>query len=301
MDLTAVETLAAVAREGSISAAARAAGISVSTAARRLDTLEAQLKLRLVDRRANGARLTADGLRLATLAQPLADQIAAIARAAEALRQGDGPALVRVTATEAIIADILAPTLPRLWAAAPAVIVQLQSQGSVVSLAGRDADIAVRMVRPTGSSLLVRKLPVLTLGLFASTDWLAGRDPAGIDLATAPLLAYDDSFGRLPELAWIDAMGLTGALRLRTGSTRALLTATLAGAGIGLLARRLATPDSGLIEIPTPLPAPSRTPWLTVHRDLRRLPAVAAVHRWIVAAFADDSRLQAAALHQVHD
>jgi molybdate transport repressor ModE-like protein len=236
MDLAEIETLAAVARHGSISAAAKAAGVSVSTAARRLDALEAKLHLRLVDRRANGARLTADGLRLAALAEPLSAQIAGIARAAEALRHGEGPALVRISATEAVIADILAPTLPALWAQAPGVQVQLQSQNAVVSLASRDADIAIRMVRPSGAALIIRKLPALPLGLFASTHWLAGRDPASIDLGAGPILAYDDSYGRIPEVAWLDSLGLAGAIRFRTGSTRAIQAATLAGAGVGLLA-----------------------------------------------------------------
>lgn len=285
LDLTEIETLAAVARLGSISAAAKAAGVSVSTAARRLDALEAQLKLRLVDRRANGARLTAEGLRLATLAQPLAEQLATIARAAEALRHGDGPALVRISATEFVVTDTLAPALPMLWAQAPGLLVQLQSEASVVSLAARDADIAVRMSRPQGAALLIRKLPVIELGLFASTPWLAGRDPAGIDLRAGPILAYDDSYGRIPELVWLEEIGLAGAVRLRTGSTRALVTATLAGAGIGLLPRRQARPGLGLVELPVPLPPPVRTPYVAVHRDLRRLPHIAAAHRWVVSAF----------------
>jgi molybdate transport repressor ModE-like protein len=285
MDLGEIETLAAVSRTGSISAAAKEAGVSVSTAARRLDALEARLKLRLVDRRANGARLTAEGLRLAALAEPLSAQLASISRAAEALRHGEGPALVRISATEAIIADILAPALPSLFSSAPGVSVQLQSQGEVVSLAGRDADLAIRMVRPSGASLIIRKLPELHIGLFASRHWLAGRTPDEIHLEDAPILTYDDSFGRIPELAWLESLGLAGAVRLRTGSTRALLTATLAGAGVGLLPRLFIRPGSGLVEIPTDVPPPTRTPWLAVHRDLRRLAPVAAAHRWIVAAF----------------
>ena len=289
MDLDEIETLAAVARTGSISAAAKVAGVSVSTAARRLDALEARLQLRLVDRRPNGARLTADGLRLAALAEPLSAQLGTIARAAEALRRGDGPALVRISATETIIADILAPALPQLWAAAPGVLVQLQSQNAVVSLAARDADIAIRMVRPSGAALLIRKLPPQPIGLFASRHWLNGRDPASIDLGAGPILAYDDSLGRLPELAWLDSLGLTGAVRMRTGSTRALYTATLAGAGIGLVARRLARTGTGLVELPVPVPPPERTPFLAVHRDLRRQPPVAAAHRWIIAAFGESA------------
>ncbi|MEI6418138.1 MAG: substrate-binding domain-containing protein [Sphingomonadales bacterium] len=284
MELDDMALLASLGRLGPISAAARARGIAISTAARRLDALEAALALRLVDRRADGARLTAEGQKLASLAAPLEAQMASIARAAAAMRAG-GPAAVRITATESIIADRLAPALPRLWAAHPDIAVTLQSQGAVVSLAGREADVAVRMRRPEGNALIARALPAEQVALFASSAWLAGRDPAGIDPAAGPILAYDDSFGRIPEMAWLAGLGLSGAVRMATGSTRALLMATLAGAGIGLLPRRMALP-AGLLEIPTETPAPVRTPWLTVHRDVRRLPAIRAVTRWIVAAFA---------------
>lgn len=288
MDLDDMAMLAAVGRLGSISAAARARGIAISTAARRLDGLEARLKLQLVDRRADGARLTAAGQRLALLAEPLEAQMARIERAAASLRDG-GPALVRVTATESVVADRLAPALPQLWARHPGIGVILQSQGAVVSLAGREADIAVRMSRPEGAALIVRALPAEQVALFASAKWLAGRDPAAVDLHAAPMLAYDDSFGRIAEMAWLAGLGLTGGLRLATGSTRALLQATLAGAGIGLLSRRMAL-GAGLVEIPTPSLPPPRVPWLAVHRDVHRLPAIRAVSRWIIATFAADAK-----------
>lgn len=285
MDMEGIAALIGVARGGSLSAAAKQQGIAVSTTSRRIAALEAALRLTLLDRRADGVRLTADGARIAALAEPLGDQLAAIERAAAALRAGGGPAVVRVSATEAVIADILAPALAKLWAAAPGIGVQLQSQAEVVSLAGRDAELAIRMSRPQGASLLARRLPEQRLGLYASRRWLAGRDPAAVDLAAGPLLAYDDSFGRLPELAWLDRHGLTHAIALRTGSTRAILAATAAGAGIGLLAPLFIRPEHDLVEIPSGGDAPVRTPWLVSHRDVRRVPAVAAVHRWIVAAF----------------
>lgn len=288
MDIAELTLLAAVGRLQSISAAARAQGIAISTATRRLDGLEAALKLRLVDRRTDGARLTAEGQRLALLAEPLEAQIASIERAAAAMRSG-GPAMVRVTATESIIADRLAPALPRLWARHPDLGLTLQSQSAVVSLAGREADLAVRMVRPEGAALIIRALPTEQVALFAGAQWLAGRDAAAIDAAAGPILAYDDSFGRIPEMAWLAGLGLAPAVKLATGSTRALLLATLAGAGIGLLPRRAAG-AAGLVEIPTATPAPLRTPWLAVHRDVHRLPAVRAVSRWIVAAFAPDAK-----------
>lgn len=283
LDVGDLSMLVLVGRTRSLSAAAKARGVSVSTVARRLDALEATLKLRLVDRGASGATLTEAGTRIAALAGPLDAQLGEIDRAAQGLRGEAASEPVRVSATEFVVSDVLAPALPLLWRTGVAFPVHLQSQVDVVSLAGRAADLAVRMTRPEGASLLVRKLGELRLGLFASPAYVAGRDPASIELADERLLLLDDSFGRVPETDWLDRHGLTEAAALRTGSVRALLVAATAGAGIAILPAVFAR---GLVEVAAPPGLPSRTPWLTTHRDLRRVPRVAAVHRWVVSAFA---------------
>ena len=285
MQLDHLACLIAVKRSGSLSKVAKAEGISVSTLARRLDTLESELKLRLVDRRMNGALLTADGERIAALAASVVDGLDRVARAAAAMRDSAMRDAVTVSATEFIVADLLAPALPRLLAANPAMRVTLRSEAAVVSLAGREADVAVRMSPPEGNSLVARRLPELHLGLFASAAYLNERDPAGIELSAERLLVYDDSYGRLPEMDWVQAGGLDGAVVMRSNSTRALLAATVAGAGIGLLPTRPAR-VAKLTEVPLPTALPPRAPWLVVHRDLRRLPAVRTVMAWIAEAIA---------------
>lgn len=284
MDSSDIDLLMSVAQTGSLSGAAKRLDVAVSTVGRRLDALEAVLGLRLVDRRMNGARLTPGGERIAALAEPVAEGLARIGRAAAAMRQGSERESVVVSATEFIVSDVLAPALPRLYEQHPGITVALRSEAAVVSLAAREADVAVRMSRPEGNSLLAKKLPEQRLGLFATTGYLRGRSVASLDLRTERLLVYDDSYGRLPELDWLGAAGLEASVALRTGSTRALVTATAAGAGIGLL------PDwtgrlAGLVEIPPPADIPGRAPWLIVHRDLRRLPSIRAVHAWISRAF----------------
>lgn len=279
-----LEWLLAIARGGSLSAAAKARGVAVSTAARRLDALETELKLRLVDRRPGGVRLTADGARIAALAGPAIDSADRIERAAATMRTGS-PLPIGISATEFVVSEILAPALPRLWAKHRDLSVTLRSQAGLVSLAARDADLAIRMSRPEGASLVAKKLPTLRLGLFASANYLAGRKPAGVRLSEERLLVYDDSYGRLPELDWMDAGGFAHRVALRTGSSRALMAAAEAGAGIALLPAAFALPR-GLIEVPAPTVLPGRTPWLIAHRDLRRLPPIRAVHAWIVETFA---------------
>ncbi len=293
MDSADIDLLLHVARSGSLSGAAKRLSIAVSTVGRRLDALEATIGLRLIDRRMNGARLTPSGERIAALAEPVQEGLARINRTAAAMRQGGEQERVTISATEFIVADILAPALPRLFEQRPAISVILRSEAAVVSLAGREADVAVRMSRPEGNSLLAKKLPEQRLGLFASAAYLRGRDPVLLDLSAERLIVYDDSYGQLPEIEWLVAAGLEGQVAMRTGSTRALIAATKSGIGIGLLpiwAARL----EGLTELPAPASIPGRAPWLVVHRDLRRLPGIRAVHAWIIDTFGRRNLVHAA-------
>lgn len=289
MDTDALALLLLLAERQSLSAVARAQNVAVSTVARRLDALEARLGLRLIDRRANGARLTEEGARIAALAAPVVDHAARIGRAAAAMKASAQGGMVTISATELVIAETLAPALPELWAQAPGLAVTLRAQGDVVSLAAREADIAVRMRRPEEPSLIARKIAELATGLFASPAYLAGRDPARVRLSEERLLAYDDSYGRIAEQDWIVVNGLDAAVKLRTGSTRALVMACAAGAGIALLpvgaARR-----AGLVNVPMPGLPPARQVWLLTHRDLNRMPSIRAAQRWIARAFAQRER-----------
>lgn len=281
-----LDDLIAIWRSGSLSAAAKRRGVAISTISRRVESLEIALKLRLIDRQAKGTKLTVFGEQIAMAAEPVSEQLARVNRLADSLRSEGGTLPVRLSATEFVISDILAPALPSLLAHGANFPVHLQSQSDVVSLAARDADIAVRMSRPEGASLIIRKLPTLQLGLFASRDYLGDRPTARIDMTRERLMIYDDSYGRLPELAWIDELGLRPAVTMRTGSTRALMTAALSGAGIALLPVAIAQHESALVEIPTRQAPPARTPWLIVHRDLRRQPSIRAVHSWVRSTFA---------------
>ncbi len=284
MDNDDLRYLLAVAQLGSLSSAARRLDVSISTVARRLDALEAALKLRLVDRRTNGVRLTPHGERIAAMAEPLVEQAALIKRTADALHGGDREQPVRVSATEFVVSDVLAPALPDLWQRGGQFPVHLISQAQIVSLASRDAEIAVRMSRPEGNSLIARKLPEIRQGLFASSGYLDGRTASQINLVDTRLLVFDDSYGRIPELDWLGQTGLISAVAMRTASIRAILHAAMAGGGVALLPAPFAL-RAGLIEIPLPVAIPSRAPWIVCHRDVRRQAGVIKVYDWIIAAF----------------
>jgi DNA-binding transcriptional LysR family regulator len=282
-----LDDLIAIWQAGSLSAAAKKRGVAISTISRRIESLETALRLRLVDRQSKGTSLTAHGLEIAKAAAPMSEQLVRVGRLAESLREQGGLLPVRLSATEFVISDVLAPALPELWAKGTDFPLHLQSQADIVSLAGRDADIAIRMSRPEGASLIIRKLPALHLGLFASEKYLGARGPASLNLGQEKLLIYDDSYGRLPELEWLDSLGLRTAVVMRTGSTRGLMTAAMAGAGIALLPKAIARRAPSLVEVKVKSDPPPRTPWLVVHRDLRSQPSIQLVHRWVLDSFSN--------------
>ena len=278
--------LLAVARTRSLSGAARQLAVSTSTVARRLTALERDLGLRLLDRRADGVRLTPHGTRVVALADGVRDHVARPERTVTALREGEWSEPVRVTATEFVVSDVLAPARPQLWRRDPKAKVDLVVAANVLSLAQREADVAMRMAQPVGESLVARRLPAVRLGLYASRAYLGGRAPASLDLSRERLLLYDDAYGHIPEMAWLDGAQLSRAGRVRTGGARALLCAAAAGAGIALLPAAFAAGDESLVR-PAPRPIPPRTPWLVVHRDLRAAKPVRVVRDGAFASFAE--------------
>ena len=279
--------LVAVHKAGSLSQAAKAQGIAISTLSRRLEALEASTGLHLIDRRADGSRLTLHGAQIAEAAEPLSNQVARVHRTVEILREGGLHLPVRITATEFVIAEVLAPRLPDLWKLGAKFPVHLQSQFDVVSLAGREADVAIRMSRPEGASLIAAKLPEVQMGLYAARSYLSGRDPRKLELRGEKLIAYEESSATLPETGWITQHGLNRAVLMRSPSMHAQMRAVLAGAGIGLLPRAFAGREADLVELPSPSGLQTRTPWLVVHRDLQRHPNVSLVRRWIKASYRD--------------
>ena len=275
----------AVAKTGTLSAGAKQLGLSVATTGRRINALEVALGVRLIDRSPDGAAVTAEGRKILAVASVGAARLEQIARVAAALRHEGWSEPVRISATEPVVSEILAPALPMLWSVDPRIHVQLRSSAAVASLSRREADIAIRLFDPTGDSLYVRKLPRLPISLYASRGYLKGRPPASLDLSAERLLSFDDAYGVIPETAWIEALGLSNRVVLRTGSTRALLNATLAGAGIAPLPELFAARQASLVRLPTVRPIPARTPWMVVHRDLRAVRRIRTVKTWIVKSF----------------
>jgi len=272
--------LIAVARSGTISAASKELDLSVAAVSRRLDRLEAELNVKLLHRGPQGASVTAEGEKILRLAKAGARQFDEIERLAKELSSRDFIQPVRISATEPIAADVLAPRLPRLMRAVPDIRIELVISTENANLNMGEADIALRLADPKDDGIIARRLAAIHLGLFCSREYLAGRDPASIDLKQERLLWLNDAYGRIPENQWLTSQGLDSNVVLRSSSTRALLQAASAGSGIAMGAPSIAM-AADLIEVSSE-GLPSRQPWLLFHRSNKNSESHRAVRDWIV-------------------
>jgi DNA-binding transcriptional LysR family regulator len=289
MDWENFRTFAVAARHETMTQAARKLRVSIATVARRLDALEAELGLKLLHRTSHGLLLTPAGQALREKAGEGEQAMSGIERLAAGLRAGAWRTSVRVSATEPVISEILAPRLAALFSRSPDIRLDLVVESAVVSLALRDADIAVRMVQPQGDSLMMKRLPSLAMSLYGSTLYLAGRT-AIADLEAERFIAYDETYGRIPERRWIEEQGLDGQVILRTSSTRATLNAVRAGVALAILPDVLSRPHRDLVPIKVMVPVPARDFWLAWHRDLGRSQPLRQVRAWVAESFTKANR-----------
>lgn len=286
IDWEAIRCFVAVARRGSLSEAADELSMSIPTISRRIDGLETQLALKLLQRGPRGARLTEAGHAILQVAEPGARQLSQIARRARALQEGPNLPSVRISATESVIADVLAPRLDRLRAQDPSISIDLEVSNDIANLNAGRTDVAIRMVRPAEETLIARRLPVIRLGLFASPDYLKGKDLDRLVLSEEHLVWLDRQYGEIAENIWLKAQGLEASIRFSSSSVRALLNAAVAGVGIAPLPA-FAARKAGLMEVQHRA-MPERQPWLVFHRDTKTNPRLQLVRDWIVTCFKEE-------------
>ncbi|HUK09341.1 MAG TPA: LysR family transcriptional regulator [Stellaceae bacterium] len=275
----------AVAQSGTLSGAARALNVDHATVSRRLAALEAALDVRLADRLPRSCRLTAIGRQVferAVEMEAVAHGIARLAKAAHA------PLVGRVTlsAPPVLVAHLLAEQLGRFRAEYPDIRLSLSAQGQRVSLRRREADLAVRLVRPDEAGSVTRKIGRMAFGLYAHRSYAHLAAPERWQF-----IAFDQSFADMPQQAWL--LGIAGdrpvACELNHISEH--LIAVRAGVGVAGLPCFLGERDPDLVRIDKDVPAFARDVWLVVHRDLRKTPAVRAVMDFVAAVVFEDRNL----------
>jgi DNA-binding transcriptional LysR family regulator len=262
-----------VLREGSLSGAARALGITQPTAGRHVAALEKALGVVLFTRSQLGLMPTEVALALQTHAEAMESTAASLQRAATS--QGEGVrGVVRISASEVIGVEVLPPIVARLREAHPALKVELVLTNRVQDLLRREADIAVRMVRPKQEQLVARHIGQIELGFHAHKDYLARHGtPRKMEEITAhAVIGYDQptAFVRNAGKA-IPSYGRE-TFSLRTDSDLGQLALIRAGAGIGICQVGLARRNDALVRVMPRTFSMKLETWVTMHEDLRHSP-----------------------------
>ena len=274
LDWNLLRALGAVLAQGSLTQAAVRLGTSQPTLSRQIAALEAQLGTPLFERGARRLQPTAAAQALAEPAQRMlaAAQACALAADAVAGNADDLAGTVRLTASEVVSQEVLPTLLATLARQHPQIQIELVPGDNLSNLLEREADIAVRMLRPTQGTLITRHIADWPLGFYAHRSLLAARGGA---LPTLDTLTQFRWVGMDQNTQMLDGFRAAGhAIDRRFFATRCdaqpvTLAMVRAGVGIGIVMTPLARRDAALVPVLPGLALPVLPVWLTAHRELR--------------------------------
>lgn len=284
-DWTLMRSFLAVLERGSLLGAARYLGSSQPTLGRHVAELERQLDVVLFERTGRGLVPTRAALSIADHARTMAGSAEAIGRTLTGqIRQLAGA--VRITASQTVAVYMLPPLLARLREREPAIAIEVIASNAISNLLRREADIAVRMIRPDQASLIARRIGQVEIGAYAQQDYLRRR---GVPRTPADLLRHDLIGFDHDDLIIrsFHAMGLPierDAFGIRSDDHLVLWQTLRAGLGVGFAARWLAEREPELQRVLPDLAIPTLPVWLTVHREIRSSARIRAVYDFLAHA-----------------
>ncbi len=283
----------AAARAGSLNAAAKTMGASQPTMSRRIAALERNVGAPLFDRHRDGLVLTEVGR--AIMERALAIEEAALALDRRIFTQGDGIAgPVRISATEGLGSLWLTPRLRTITDKHPDLRLEIHLDNAPVNLLRREADIAMRLSRPSTPDLIARKIGELSFGLFASRGYCEehGEPKSLAELANHSLVDVVLSQAA-PDQAWHRVLDGEPRIAFSTNSTIAQFAAVRAGYGVTMLPRYVRHYCDDLIEVVPGTIWRRRELWLVAHMDLRTSSRIRVVFDAIAELCAADPSLGA--------
>lgn len=267
VDWADLQFLVALARHGGLSSAARALGVTHATVSRRIGALEQSLGQPLFVRQNGRYVPTSTGARVAAMAASMEEAALGIVRAVAGLQpEVAGP--VRVTSTDLVASALVAPVISDLRQTHPALEVELVVSRENLSLARRDADIALRLGEPTQGDLFRRKLGDLAYFRYASRRYTEQYEPARYGY-----IGYCHTSPGLPEVLAFESLYDGAPVVLRTNNISTRHAAVRSGVGVALLPKLIAGEDGDLVQLDE-APVVVRELWLIVHRDMRDVPRV---------------------------
>lgn len=288
LDWTLLRSFLAVIDTGSLIGAARRVGSYQPTLSRQVAELESQLGVPLFARTGRGLIPTTAGRAIVEAAR----EMAAAANRVEAAIHGSRAEMkgtVRIACSEVVAVYLMPQVVVALRRQHAQIQVELVSSNAVSNLLRRDADVALRLVRPNQSSLVARKIAAMPMGAFAAPEYLIGRtspSTAG-DLHHHELIGLDNDDTLIHALSTAGVAVGRDSFSVRTDDQVAGIRLVQAGAGIGFMPCYVAAQIGGLEAVLARVPAVALPVWLAVHREIRGSSVVRAVYDFLAKDIPD--------------
>jgi DNA-binding transcriptional LysR family regulator len=287
MDWDKLRIFHAVADAGSFTHAGTELLLSQSAVSRQVSALEDDLHVTLFHRHARGLILTEQGEVLYRTAHEVFTKLAAAkTRLMDSKEKPSGE--LRITTTVGLGSVWLTPRITEFMDLYPDIKVSLMLEDSELDLSMREADVAIRLRRPTQPDLIQRKLFTVHHHIYASVDYIKhhGIPKSVEDLDKHRIVSFGQTEGYLDNLNWLETVGRAdGAQRiaaLRVNNAYGVRRAVQSGAGIGSVADYMVAPDMNLVLIDLPLEAPQFDTYFVYPEELKETKRVTAFRDFIV-------------------
>ena len=270
IDWNQLRAFLATAETGSLSAAARQLGLTQPTLGRQVSAVEQRMGVTLFERSGKAMALTPTGLDLLEHARAMGAAAQALGLAA-AGRSQEVAGIVTVSAIDIVAVHLLAPLVQRLREQEPGIAIEVISSNAMSDLLRREADIAIRHVKPEQSDLIARLIRTATAGFYASQSYILahGHPRSAKDAADLPFVGSDRSGGYLRYLQQHGLSLLETNFSSYAESALANWAMVQRGLGIGTMMDDIASMTPGMVRVLDDVP-PVRFPmWLVTHRELR--------------------------------
>ena len=272
MEWSDVRIFLAVARSGTLGAAARALQTSHPTVGRRLRALENAIGYTLFQRTADGLVLTEEGNGIIALAEQMEEGALAMQRRLAGQEQ-DLKGVLRISSADWFGAYVLPPILADFSNVYPNVDVEILTGTRLFNLSQREADVAFRIVPFNTADVVQRRLFRLEYGVYITDD---SPDPKYGDGTGFRLITHDTSTGQFPDISWLIESFPNARPVLRSNNRNVQGHMCRQGVGVAVLPRVVGDQIAGIRGLELPVPPPARDIWMGYHRDLRRLPRLRA-------------------------
>lgn len=270
LDWNQLKAFLETAETGSLSAAARKLGLTQPTLSRQVSAIEQRMGVTLFERVGKAMALTPTGLDLLEHARAMGTAAEALRLAASGRSEAVG-GVVSVSATYGAAAYFLAPLVRKLREAEPSIAIEVIASDAISDLLRREADIAIRHVKPDQPELIARWIREATAHFYASEDWVRvhGHPRRAEEAAHLPFVGADRS-GHF--LAFLRQHGLPlSEANFSCYADHSMTQWSLVrhGMGIGAMAEEIARDTPGIVRVLDEVPPVKFPIWLVTHRELR--------------------------------